>query len=70
LEEWMREHLPSILPTFHSSNPNPAEPEPTGFTQKPAILLFGKRICFVQYLMREIQLTGLISRHGVENFPH
>jgi hypothetical protein len=51
-------------------NPNPAEPEPKGFVQKLAILLFGKRICFVQYLMREIQLTGLFSRHGVENFPH
>ena len=51
-------------------SPNPAEPEPKGFVQKLAILLFGKRICFVQYLMREIQLTGLFSRHGEENFPH
>jgi hypothetical protein len=63
---------PSNLSSFHSSNfptPNPAEPEPKGFAQKLAILLFGKPTCFVQYLMREIQVTERFSRHGVENFP-
>jgi hypothetical protein len=59
-----------------TGGPKPAEPEPKGFAQKPAILLFGKRTCFVQYLMREIQVTerfnerSTVSRHGVENFPH
>jgi hypothetical protein len=41
----MREIL--ILPVENFPHHNPAEPEPKGFAQKLAILLFGKRIRFV-----------------------
>jgi hypothetical protein len=89
MDEWIAVIHLSTLPFFHPSihppiypstrpffHPNPAEPEPKGFAQQSAILLFGKRICFVQYLMREIQVQvdfnerSTVSRHGVENFPH